>query len=74
MPVYEFRCPECKTCDELDSPMSLIEHRVLWCIHCNVEMKRVFSAPGVVFRGAGFYRTDSRPAPPEPKKETKTSD
>jgi predicted nucleic acid-binding Zn ribbon protein len=34
-------------------------------------MTQVFSPAGVVFKGSGFYRNDSRPAPPKPKPEKK---
>ena len=44
------------------------------CPECKGEVKKVFSNVGVVFKGSGFYKTDSRKSETksEPKKETKT--
>ena len=75
MPTYEFKCSHCGAREEFQVNMRVIELKVYFCEHCGTELTRVFSPVGVVFKGSGFYRTDSRPAPPKPeKKETKTSD
>ena len=58
-PSYDFRCPRCSTQIEQkraidsDSPAPM-------CGDCLVAMERVFSATPVVFKGSGFYTTDSR--------------
>lgn len=59
MPVYSFVCPTCGT--RFDERLSFSEdtHRVT-CPHGHEGVRRVFSAPSVVFKGSGFYVTDSR--------------
>ena len=54
MPTYEFKCPECNARDELSVKVDLIEHKVLFCRTCGLEMRRVYSAPGIVFKGSGW--------------------
>ena len=72
MPTYEFKCRICGNTHEVTRPINSTDDGNPYC--CGMAMRRVFSAAGVVFKGSGFYRTDSRPKPPEPKKETPTSD
>ena len=60
MPTYEYECQSCHQRVEAvqkfsDAPLSL-------CEHCGGELRKVFSAVGVVFKGSGFYKTDSRGA------------
>jgi putative FmdB family regulatory protein len=57
MPIYQYLC---KTCN-----LIVVEHREVdnrddetMCDNCNVAMKRLFSSPGVSFKGSGFYSTD----------------
>jgi putative FmdB family regulatory protein len=58
MPTYEY---ECQTCHERveavqkfsDAPLSV-------CPKCGGELRKVFSAVGIVFKGSGFYKNDSR--------------
>jgi putative FmdB family regulatory protein len=56
MPTYEYRC---------DNDNSFIETRERYeigpaCPLCDMNMKRVWSAPGIQFKGSGFYKTDNR--------------
>lgn len=65
MPLYEFRCKKCS---------AVFEHltknkKAPPCPECeSAAVERLLSAPGVIFKGSGFYKTDSRgPAPSEKK-------
>ncbi len=71
MPTYEFRCTQCGTLYEVfqrigDEPMRT-------CERCGGEVKKVFHPAGIVFKGSGFYATDSRRAA-KPAKSDATSD
>ena len=55
MPTYEYRCHKCGIF-ELDQ--SINEKPITNCPDCGAEVKRVISAAGVVFKGAGFHVTD----------------
>ena len=58
MPTYEYECQSCHQRVEAvqkfsDAPLSV-------CEHCGGELRNVFSGVGIVFKGSGFYKTDSR--------------
>jgi putative FmdB family regulatory protein len=58
MPTYEYTCKRCGETIEVFQSFSekpLRKHR-----ECGGELKKVFHARGVVFKGSGFYSTDSR--------------
>jgi putative FmdB family regulatory protein len=58
MPTYEYNCKRCGETIEVFQSFSekpLRKHR-----ECGGELKKVFHARGVVFKGSGFYSTDSR--------------
>ncbi|MDQ4006283.1 MAG: zinc ribbon domain-containing protein [Actinomycetota bacterium] len=68
MPTYEFRCTQCGTLYEVfqrigDEPMRT-------CERCGGEVKKVFHPAGIVFKGSGFYATDSRRAAKTAKSES----
>ena len=58
MPTYEYVCTEC------DSPLEVVqsihEPSLTECPQCQGRLRKVFGNVGVVFKGSGFYRTDSR--------------
>lgn len=58
MPTYQYACTECGHAFEQVQSFSddALEH----CPECNGRLRKVFNAVGVVFKGSGFYRTDSR--------------
>jgi putative FmdB family regulatory protein len=60
MPTYQYACtaPDCGTRFEL--VQSFTDPAARECPQCNGPVRKVFSAVGVVFKGSGFYRTDSR--------------
>ena len=58
MPTYQYTCTECAEPVEVvqkftDAPLTM-------CGACGGRLRKVFSAVGIVFKGSGFYRTDSR--------------
>ncbi len=58
MPTYQYRCTECAT--DLEAVQSFTDDPLTTCPECQGNLRKVFSAVGVVFKGSGFYATDSR--------------
>src|SRR5262245_25473963 len=64
MPIYEYECTSCKTRFERSQRFS--DPPVSECPECGSPVRRVLFPAGVVFKGSGWYVTDSRkPAPSE---------
>jgi putative FmdB family regulatory protein len=60
MPTYEY---ECQTCHQrVEAVQRFADAALTICEHCGGALRKVFSAVGVVFKGSGFYKTDSRGA------------
>ena len=60
MPTYEY---ECETCHErLEAVQKFADAPLTTCPKCGGELRKVFSAVGIVFKGSGFYKNDSRSA------------
>lgn len=57
MPRYEYKC---KKCDRNFEVTHGINDRVEECEKCGGEVRRVFHPVGIVFKGSGFYATDSK--------------
>ena len=70
MPTYQYRC---RVCDHaFEQFQSFTDDALSVCPECGGRLRKVFNAVGVVFKGSGFYRNDSRstsssssPAKPE---------
>ena len=60
MPTYQYACTECD--HAFEQFQSFSEDSLTVCPECNGKLRKVFNAVGVVFKGSGFYRTDSRSA------------
>jgi putative FmdB family regulatory protein len=58
MPTYQYRCTECG--NELEAVQKFTDSALTDCPVCTGQLRKVFNAVGVVFKGSGFYRTDSR--------------
>jgi putative FmdB family regulatory protein len=58
MPTYEYACVECGHHVEVVQSMS--DPPLAVCSACGGKLRKVFSPIGIVFKGSGFYRTDSR--------------
>lgn len=61
MPVYDYRCTECKTRFEVTRPMGSTAAE--GCPSCGSPAKRVFTPVGVAFKGSGFHNTDYKSRP-----------
>jgi putative FmdB family regulatory protein len=60
VPVYEYACTECG--EELEVRQSFTDAALTVCPVCSGRLRKLLSPVGVVFKGSGFYRTDSRAA------------
>jgi len=58
MPTYEYACTKCG--HEFEAFQSFSEDALTECPECKGEVQKVYSNVGVVFKGSGFYKTDSR--------------
>ena len=72
MPIYEYECENCSTQFELKC--SFGDEAESSCPDCKGRVRRVFSAVPVIFKGSGFYVTDSREKDPESSSPTPASD
>ena len=61
MPTYEYACTECG--DRIEVVQSFADAQPTICRVCGGRLRKVFSPVGIVFKGSGFYRTDSRGKP-----------
>ncbi|MEV7613921.1 FmdB family zinc ribbon protein [Streptomyces sp. NPDC089799] len=60
MPTYQYQCTECG--EGLEAVQKFTDDALTECPSCKGRLKKVFSAVGIVFKGSGFYRNDSRGA------------
>ena len=60
MPTYQYACTECG--HAFEQFQSFSEDALTVCPQCDGKLRKLFNAVGVVFKGSGFYRTDSRAA------------
>lgn len=57
MPTYQYACNTCA--HEFEVFQTFEEASLTHCPECNGEVRKIYSAVGVVFKGSGFYKTDS---------------
>ena len=69
MPTYEYACRACGT--HVEVVQSFRDDPLTVCGLCGGELRKVFSAAGIIFKGSGYYSTDTRPKPAESTSETK---
>ncbi|MEO7803291.1 MAG: FmdB family zinc ribbon protein [Actinomycetota bacterium] len=67
MPTYEYACTACER--HFDVHQSFHDDPLEVCEVCGGRLRRVFHAVGVLFKGSGFYSTDSRAASSAKKKQ-----
>ena len=60
MPTYQYACTACG--EQLEAVQAFSDPSLTECPACGGVLRKVFSAVGVVFKGSGFYKTDSRSA------------
>ena len=58
MPTYQYRCTECG--GQLEAVQKFTDEPLTVHDDCGGRLRKVFSPVGIVFKGSGFYRTDSR--------------
>ena len=58
MPTYQYSCTDCG--HFFETVQSFSDDSLTVCPECEGRLRKVFNAVGVVFKGSGFYRTDSR--------------
>jgi putative FmdB family regulatory protein len=57
MPTYQYACTACD--HEFEAIQSFADDSLTQCPVCQGEIRKVYTAVGVVFKGSGFYKTDS---------------
>ncbi len=62
MPTYEYLCSECE--HAFEAVQSFTDPAIQVCPKCDGQVRKVYNNVGVVFKGSGFYKTDSRSTPP----------
>jgi putative FmdB family regulatory protein len=78
VPTYQYTCTECG--DQVEAVQKFTDAPLTVCTACGGRLRKVFFPAGIVFKGSGFYRTDSRngsspkPAAAKEAKEKQTSD
>lgn len=60
MPTYQYKCTDCG--EPLEAHQSFSDAALTECPACGGTLRKVYNAVGVVFKGSGFYRNDSRNA------------
>ncbi|MFJ8964139.1 FmdB family zinc ribbon protein [Lentzea sp. NPDC102401] len=78
MPTYQYACTACE--HRFEAVQSFSDSSLTECPECSGKLRKLFGAVGVVFKGSGFYRTDSRSgsskstAATSPSTETKSTE
>ncbi|MCP2095963.1 MULTISPECIES: FmdB family zinc ribbon protein [Actinosynnema] len=72
MPTYQYACTECD--HRFEAVQSFSDSALTECPECSGKLRKLYGAVGVVFKGSGFYRTDSRgSSSSSPKSESSSS-
>src|SRR6202789_536312 len=58
VPTYQYTCTECG--EPVEVVQKFTDDPLTVCTACGGRLRKVFSPVGIVFKGSGFYRTDSR--------------
>ncbi|MEJ7794867.1 MAG: FmdB family zinc ribbon protein [Nocardioides sp.] len=70
MPTYQYACTECS--HSFEQFQSFSDDALTECPECTGRVRKLFNAVGVVFKGSGFYRNDSRSSTTEDAPSTTT--
>lgn len=60
VPIYDYRCDHCG--HVFSAVQSFSDSALEKCPNCGKQPRRLISTPAIVFKGSGWYKTDSRPA------------
>jgi putative FmdB family regulatory protein len=60
VPTYQYACTACD--ERLDVVQKFSDDALTECLECGGRLRKIFSPAGIIFKGSGFYRTDSRGA------------
>jgi len=71
VPTYDYQCRSCGSMTEVIH--SMLEEGPQVCERCGGQLRRVLYPTGIIFKGSGFYRTDSRNGGPSSSTGTKDS-
>jgi putative FmdB family regulatory protein len=71
MPTYEYECQACH--ERVEAVQKFSDAALTTCPKCGGELRKVFSAVGIVFKGSGFYKNDSRSSAKSPAPATSTT-
>jgi putative FmdB family regulatory protein len=58
VPTYSYACTECD--NKFDAVQAFTDDALTTCPACQGRLRKLFNSVGVVFKGSGFYRNDSR--------------
>jgi len=72
VPTYDYQCRSCGSVTEVIH--SMLESGPSVCERCGGELRRVLFPTGIIFKGSGFYRTDSRAAASSDSSDAGSSD
>jgi putative FmdB family regulatory protein len=77
VPTYEYECQSCH--QRVEAVQGFADPALTTCELCGGDLRKVFSAVGIAFKGSGFYKNDSRKskepsATPTPKVKPATSE
>jgi len=71
LPTYSYACTECG--NRFDAVQAFTDDALTTCDQCSGRLRKLFNSVGVVFKGSGFYRTDSRESTKSPSNGSATS-
>lgn len=71
VPTYSYECTQCA--NRFDVVQAFTDDALTTCERCSGRLRKLFNAVGVVFKGTGFYRTDSRESGKKSKSQTNGS-
>ncbi len=71
MPTYEYACKACG--HRLEAVQKFTDDALTECPECGGDLRKVFGAPGIVLKGSGFYKTDTRAADKRSSSSDKSS-
>jgi putative FmdB family regulatory protein len=71
VPTYSYACTECG--DRFDAVQAFSDSALTTCAKCNGRLRKLFGNVGVVFKGSGFYRNDSRDSAKSSAKSSSSS-